>query len=189
MDFLYLTNLLQYYSLYSPWSSPGQDTGLGSLSPLQRIFPTRELNQALPHCRQILYQLSHKGSARTLEWATHPSPAELSGFSRHLVLSKKTHGDMVHTKRSLIVLSKTTWHGLDVLMYFLDRAQFQLPFDLMWTELFIDQVAHGPNVLCIFWARPNGLQSKAIPNLLVIPWMKQAKYTLFSFDFFFFFLT
>ena len=46
---------------YSPWSSPGQNTGLGSLSLLQGIFPTQGLNPGLPHCRRILYQLSHKG--------------------------------------------------------------------------------------------------------------------------------
>ena len=28
---------------------------------LQGIFPTQGLNLGLPHCRQILYQLSHKG--------------------------------------------------------------------------------------------------------------------------------
>ena len=47
---------------YSPWNSPGQNTGVGSLSLLQGIFPTQELNQGLLHCRQILYQLSYQGS-------------------------------------------------------------------------------------------------------------------------------
>ena len=46
--------------LYSPWNSPGQNTGVDSLSLLQGIFPTQGLNSGLPHCRQILYQLSHK---------------------------------------------------------------------------------------------------------------------------------
>ena len=77
----------------SPWNSPGQNTGVGSLSllqgifptqgskfftsqatgepkntgvgslsPLQQILPTQELNQGLLHCRQILYQLSFRGS-------------------------------------------------------------------------------------------------------------------------------
>ena len=43
------------------WNSPGQNAGVGSLSLLQGIFPTQELNPGLLHCRQILYQLSHKG--------------------------------------------------------------------------------------------------------------------------------
>ena len=46
-------------------NSPGQNTGVVSLSLLQGIFPTWGLNPGLPHCRQILYQLSHKGSAPT----------------------------------------------------------------------------------------------------------------------------
>ena len=39
-------------------------TGVGSLSLLQGIFPTQGLNPGLPHCRQILYQLSHKRSPK-----------------------------------------------------------------------------------------------------------------------------
>ena len=43
----------------SPWNSPGQKTGVGSLSLLQRIFPTQGLNTGLPHCTWVLYQLGH----------------------------------------------------------------------------------------------------------------------------------
>ena len=50
---------------YSPWNSPGQNTGVGSLSLLQGIFPTQGSNAGLPHYRWILYQLSHKGSPKT----------------------------------------------------------------------------------------------------------------------------
>ena len=42
--------------------NPGQNTGVGSLSFLQGIFPTQGSNPGPPHCRQILYQLSHQGS-------------------------------------------------------------------------------------------------------------------------------
>ena len=38
------------------------NTGVGSLSLLQQLFPIQELNQCLLHCRQILYQLSYHGS-------------------------------------------------------------------------------------------------------------------------------
>ena len=58
--------------LYSPWNSPGQNTAVGSLSLLQGIFPTQGMNPGLPHYRQILYQLSHKGSPRILEWVAYP---------------------------------------------------------------------------------------------------------------------
>ena len=50
------------HGLYSPWNSPGQNTGVGSLSLLQGIYPTQGLNPGLPLCRWILYQLSHKGN-------------------------------------------------------------------------------------------------------------------------------
>ena len=53
---------LRPHGLYSPWRSPGQNTGVGSLSLLQGIFPTQGLNPGLPHSRQFLYQLSHKWS-------------------------------------------------------------------------------------------------------------------------------
>ena len=57
-----VSNSLQLHELYSPWNSPGQNTGVGRLSLLQGIIPTQGLNPDLPHCRWILYQLSHKGS-------------------------------------------------------------------------------------------------------------------------------
>ena len=60
------------HGLHSPWNSPGQNTGVGSLSLLQGIFPTQVVNPGLPHCRRILYQLSHKGNPRILEWVGDP---------------------------------------------------------------------------------------------------------------------
>ena len=57
-----VSDSLQPHGLYSPWNSLGQNTGVDSLSLLQGIFPTQGLNPGLPHCRQILYHLSHKGS-------------------------------------------------------------------------------------------------------------------------------
>ena len=49
---------------YSPWNSPGQNTGVGSLSLLQGIFPTQGSNQGLLHCRWILYQLKPQGKPK-----------------------------------------------------------------------------------------------------------------------------
>ena len=56
------SNSLRPHWLYSPWDSPGQNTGVGSLSILQGIFPTQGSSPGLPHCRWILYQLSQQGS-------------------------------------------------------------------------------------------------------------------------------
>ena len=58
--------------LNNPRNSPSQNTGVGSLSLLQRIFPAQGSNPGLPHCRWILCQMSHKGSSRMLEWVTYP---------------------------------------------------------------------------------------------------------------------
>ena len=63
------------HELYSPWNSLGQNTGVGRLSLLQGIFPTQGVNPGLPHCRQILYQLSHKGSTVSIEWRTKTTGA------------------------------------------------------------------------------------------------------------------
>ena len=68
-------------------NSLGQNTGVSSLSLLQGIFLTQELNQGLLHCGWILYQLSHKGSPRILKWVAHPfssgssSPRNQTGVS------------------------------------------------------------------------------------------------------------
>ena len=59
-----MSNSLQPHGLCGAWNSPGQNTEEGSLSLLQGIFPTQESNPGLPHCRWILYKLSHQGSPR-----------------------------------------------------------------------------------------------------------------------------
>ena len=64
---------------HSPWNSPGKNTGVGSLSLLQGIFPAQGLNPALLDCRRILYQQSHKGSPRILEWVAFSSRSSQSG--------------------------------------------------------------------------------------------------------------
>ena len=52
--------------------SPGKNTGVGCHALFQGIFPTQGLNPGLPHCRRILYQLSHQGSPRILKWVPYP---------------------------------------------------------------------------------------------------------------------
>ena len=55
--------------------SLGKNTGMGCHAFIHGIFLTQGLNPGLPHCRQILYHLSHQGSPRKLEWVV---PGELS---------------------------------------------------------------------------------------------------------------
>ena len=58
--------------------NPLQNIRVGSLSLLQGTFPSQGSNPGLPHCRQILYQLSYKGSPRVLEWVAYPFSRESS---------------------------------------------------------------------------------------------------------------
>ena len=62
-----VSNSLQSYGLQPtrllcPWDSPGKNTGVGSHSLLQGVFPTQGSNQGVLHCRQILCHPSHQGS-------------------------------------------------------------------------------------------------------------------------------
>ena len=81
-----VSDSLQPHGLSNPWNSPGQNTGVGNFSLLQRIFPTQESNWGLLQCRQILYQLSyHTYKQSSLNLAQ--SLNELKGFT--LTLSRK----------------------------------------------------------------------------------------------------
>ena len=60
----------------TPWTIQSmkfssQNTWVG-ISLLQGVFSTQGSNPSLSHCRQILYQLSHQGSPRILEWVADP---------------------------------------------------------------------------------------------------------------------
>ena len=56
-----VSDSLRPHGLYSPWNSPGQNTGV-AISLIQGIFPAQGSNPNLLHSRWILYQLSRKGS-------------------------------------------------------------------------------------------------------------------------------
>ena len=57
-----VSDSLRPHGPYSPWNSPVEfHYGVGSLSILQGIFPTQGLKPDLPHCKQILQHLRHKG--------------------------------------------------------------------------------------------------------------------------------
>ena len=86
------------HGLYSPCNSPGQNTGVGSLSILQRIFPTQRSHPGLQHCKWILYQLSHKGRPRILEWVAYP-------FSSRSSLIQKSNWGLLHCRQPLYHLS------------------------------------------------------------------------------------
>ena len=75
-------NSLQPDGLYSSWNSPGQNTGVDSLSLLQGIFPTQGSNPGLPHCRSILDQLSHREAHGKWVWQVKKSAVTVALISR-----------------------------------------------------------------------------------------------------------
>ena len=72
---------LQEDSLLSEPPGKPKNIGVDSLSLLQRIFPTQELNQGLLQYRQILYQLSYQGSPEIVILS------EMSEKNRHHMMS------------------------------------------------------------------------------------------------------
>ena len=90
-----------------PTLQPSQDTGLGSLPfqcPFQirepsRIFPTQGSNPGLPHCRWILYQLSHKGSLKVR--------IILPSFCTKKIFSCPS---FLHDGELIIYVKYTKWH-------------------------------------------------------------------------------
>ena len=91
-----VSDSLWAHGLYSLWNSPSQNTGVGSLYLLQGIFPTQGSNPDLPHCRQILYQLTHKGR-----------PVLKLKFQYLDHLMQKPHHGLLHSLGKTLMLGKT----------------------------------------------------------------------------------
>ena len=89
---------LRPHGLHSPWNSPGKNTGVGSLSLLQGIFPTQGLNPGLPHCSGFFYQLSHKGTT-------------CGGGARHVLDMAGPYVDLKLALDSYLPPSNKTEHG------------------------------------------------------------------------------
>ena len=85
--------------LLCPWDSPGKNTGVGSHSLLQGIFPTQGLNPGLLPCRQILYHLSHQGS-----------PCYTSVHKKHALKTDKEKVTMVSKQQTRLEASCFLYH-------------------------------------------------------------------------------
>ena len=83
---------LQVDSLPAEPQGKPKNTGVGSLSLHQQIFPTQELNWGLLHCRQILKQLTHKRSPRILGWVAYPFSSRSSHPRNPIRVSSITGG-------------------------------------------------------------------------------------------------
>ena len=93
-----VSNSLGPPGLYSPWNSPGQNIGLGSLSLLQVVFPTQESNQGLLYCRWILNQLSYQGSPKN-------TGVGCDFLLQGIFPTQESHLDLPHCRRILYPLS------------------------------------------------------------------------------------
>ena len=89
-------SLSKYQWHFWYWNSPGQNTGVGSLSLLQEIFPNQGSNPGLPHCRQMLYQLSHKWS---LYQNTNGIFHELGQLILNFVWKQKTQNSQTNLEK------------------------------------------------------------------------------------------
>ena len=98
------------------WAFSGKNTGVGCHFLLQEILPTQGLNPGLPHCRQMLYCLSHQGSTYACGIAIPQSGLLSQGSSLRL---PSGHSGLVLTIRnaaraslfspSLLVVDASIW--------------------------------------------------------------------------------
>ena len=97
-----MSDSFRHHGLCSPWNSPGQNTGVGSLSLLQGIFPSQGSNPGLPHCRRILYQLSHKGSPTISKGTNSKCP-----LGTGLIPTDLKHPNLLRNTKHMILRSLT----------------------------------------------------------------------------------
>ena len=136
---------LQAHSLpIEPQGKP-KNTGVGSLSLLQRIFLTQESNWGLLHCRQILYQLGYQGSMhwlnnvtlRDITWLFIPTLSNQAAklFTRHCeggVAKRKRILHLVsHPERSFCVILFDALH-CDILIICRNWADWVLKDKVGW---------------------------------------------------------
>ena len=82
---------LQADSLAAEPPGKPENTGVGSLSLRHQIFPTQEWNPGLPHCRQILNQLSHQGSRTTTQMPPGSLPITFSSSCQRVTPAGCSH--------------------------------------------------------------------------------------------------
>ena len=103
-----MSGFLRPQTLYSPWNSLGQNTGVGSLSLLQGTFPTQKLNRGLLRCRRILYQLSYQGSLQCGEMRV-----QSLGWEEPLEKKMATHSSILAWEIPWRGACRATVHGVE----------------------------------------------------------------------------
>ena len=115
------------HGLYSELNSPGQNTGVGSHSLLQGIFPTQISNPGLLACRQILYQLSYrkprliKREERLIKrpnFAKWRLQKQVGGNPYHVLFEFSTLQEVVdhNLYGNITVSQRRHWHPTPVLL-------------------------------------------------------------------------
>ena len=98
-----VSDSLQPHGLYSPWNSPGQNTGVGSLSLLQGTFPTQGSNPCLLHCRSPALQMD----SLPAEPQGKPKNTEVGSLSllQWIFLTQESNQCLLHCRQILCQLS------------------------------------------------------------------------------------
>ena len=101
---------------------------------LEWIFPTQGLNLGLLHCRQILYQLSHKGSPRILGWLAYPFSSGSSWSRNRTGVSCIAGGFFTNwaLREAIILKSCHLQIGIILLLPFFSDAFFFFLALLLW---------------------------------------------------------
>ena len=93
-----MSDSLWPHGLYSPWTSPGQNTEVGSRSLLQGILPTQGWNPGLPHCRWILLPAEPQGKPKNTEVGT-------LSLLQGIFLTQESNQGLLHCRHILYQLS------------------------------------------------------------------------------------
>ena len=135
---------MQPHGLCSPWNSPGQNTRVDSLSFLQGILPTQGSKPGLPHCRWVLYQLSHRILIESSGLGKEMQSLLL--FPEEIVRCNKKH---VTIKICAFILSLYKFKHIFYLLYFCYFLSVTYNFHLCFFFLF-SKVSHNCFCLLIF---------------------------------------
>ena len=141
---------LQPTRVLCPWDFPGKDTGVGCHFLLQGIFPTQGLNLGLSHCRQILYQLSYKGSRLIIFFTqiTYKKQTEKNTFNLTVQYLEKC-------RRIVQQLA----YGAGTHVYIFESSQLE---GLYVGDLLYSALIHSPNTLPLFpYTRANAKLSSS----------------------------
>ena len=100
-----------------PWNSPGQNTGVSSLSLLHGVFPTQGSNPSLPYWRQILYQLEPTGKPKNTGVDSLP-------LLQGIFLTQELNQGLLHCRQ---ILSQLSYKGCPYVLWLFWNSVLPLP--------------------------------------------------------------